>query len=190
MTDKKILIATHNAGKLKEFAALLAPLGFSAISAGELGLPEPDETAETFAGNARLKALAAAQAANMLALADDSGLCVAALQGGPGVYSARYAAGDYPAAFARIIGAASAAGEWRARFVAAICLAWPDGKTSTYIGQADGRIAAAAGSGGFGYDPIFVPDGHTVTYAELGAEEKNKISHRARAFAQVVAALR
>jgi XTP/dITP diphosphohydrolase len=101
------------------------------------------------------------------------------------VFSARYAAGDYPAAFARIIAAASAAGEWRARFAAAICLAWPDGRTATYIGQADGRIAEAAGAGGFGYDPIFVPDGYKVTYAEMGAAEKNRISHRARALAQV-----
>jgi len=154
-----------------------------------MGLPEPEETADTFAGNARLKAVAAAKAAGMLALADDSGLCVAALGGGPGVYSARYAAGDYPAAFARIIAAAVEAGEWRARFVAAICLAWPDGKTATYVGQADGRIAAAAGAGGFGYDPIFVPDGFALTYAELGAGEKNRISHRARALEQVVAAL-
>jgi len=189
MADKKILIATHNAGKLAEFRGLLGPLGFAVSSAGESGLKEPEETAQSFAGNARLKAVAAAKAAGMLALADDSGLCVAALQGRPGVFSARYAAGDYPAAFARIIAAASAAAEWRARFVAAICLAEPDGGTRTYIGQADGVIAPAAGSGGFGYDPIFVPNGYKVTYAELGVEEKNRISHRARAFAQVVAAL-
>jgi len=189
MADRKILIATHNAGKLAEFRALLRKLGFDVSSAGEMGLPEPEETAHTFSGNARVKALAAAQAAGVLALADDSGLCVAALGGGPGVFSARYAAGDYPGAFARIIAAANAAGEWRARFVAAICLAWPDGKTATYIGQADGRIAPAAGAGGFGYDPIFVPDGYAVTYAELGAEEKNRVSHRARALAQLVGAL-
>lgn len=189
MTDKKILIATHNAGKLREFRALLGPLGFAVSSAGELGLAEPEETAGTFAGNAKLKAVAAAKAAGMLALADDSGLCVAALQGGPGVFSARYAAGDYPAAFARIIAAAREAGEWRARFVAAICLAWPDERSATYIGQADGRIAPAAGAGGFGYDPIFVPDGYRVTYAEMGGEEKNRISHRGRALKQVVMAL-
>jgi XTP/dITP diphosphohydrolase len=183
--DKKILIATHNAGKLAEFRGLLRPLGFDVSSAGELGLPEPKETEQNFAGNAKVKALAAARAAGVLALADDSGLCVAALGGGPGVFSARYAGGDYPGAFARIIAAASAAGEWRARFVAAICLAWPDGRSATYIGQADGRIAQAAGAGGFGYDPIFVPDGYAVTYAEMGAGEKNRISHRARALAQV-----
>jgi XTP/dITP diphosphohydrolase len=188
VADRKILIATHNAGKLKEFRALLGPLGFAVSSAGELGLAEPEETADSFAGNARLKAVAAAKAAGMLALADDSGLCVAALGGGPGVFSARYSAGDYPGAFARIIAAASEAREWRARFVAAICLAWPEGKTATYVGQADGRIAQAAGEGGFGYDPIFVPDGYAVSYAEMGAE-KNRISHRARALEQVVAAL-
>ena len=110
---KRVLIATHNAGKLKEFGALLAPLGIEAVGAGAMGLTEPDETASDFAGNAQLKARAAAVAAGMPALADDSGLCVAALGGEPGVLSARYAAGDYPTAFARIIAACGAAGEWR-----------------------------------------------------------------------------
>jgi XTP/dITP diphosphohydrolase len=190
MTGKKILIATHNQGKLKEFAALLTPLGYSVISAAELNLPEPEETGASFAQNARLKALAAAQAANLLALADDSGLCVTALNNAPGIFSARYAAGDFFSAFARIIGAATAANDFRARFVCALCLARPDSSTATYIGQADGMIAPApAGAAGFGYDPIFVPRGHTKTYAELGAV-KDQISHRARAFAQIAAALR
>ncbi|MDD2794244.1 RdgB/HAM1 family non-canonical purine NTP pyrophosphatase [Acidocella sp.] len=187
---KRILIATHNAGKLKEFAALLAPLGIEAVGAGAMGLAEPAESADDFAGNARLKALAAARAAGIAALADDSGLCVAALGGGPGVFSARYAAGDYGAAFTRIIAACAAAGEWRARFVCALCLAQPDGTTATFIGQADGMIAReAGGAGGFGYDPVFVPDGYEKTYAELGSAVKDAISHRARAFAQVAARL-
>ncbi len=184
---RRVLIATHNAGKLKEFASLLAPLGIEAVGAGAMGLAEPDETADDFAGNAKMKARAAAVAAGMPALADDSGLCVAALGGEPGVLSARYAAGDYPTAFARIIAACAAAGEWRARFVCALCLARPDGTTATFIGQADGMIAKAPrGEGGFGYDAVFVPDGLQQTYAELGGEVKDTISHRARAFAQVV----
>jgi XTP/dITP diphosphohydrolase len=186
----RLLIATHNAGKLREFAALLGPLGFEVVSSGELGLVEPDETASDFAGNARLKASLAAKAAGIPALADDSGLCVAALNGAPGLFSARYAAGDYPAAFARIIAAAAAQNEWRAHFVCALCLAQPDGATETYIGQVHGTIAQAPqGEGGFGYDPIFVPDGYAQSFAALGAEVKDKISHRAKALAQVVARL-
>lgn len=185
---KRVLIATHNKGKLAEFQALLGPLGVEAVSAGDLGLGEPEETAMDFAGNARLKALAAASAAGMPALADDSGLCVAALDGKPGVFSARYAGGDYGSAFARIIAACAARDEWRARFVCALCFAQPDGTSETYIGQADGVIARSpSGVGGFGYDPIFVPNGYEKSYAELGAAVKDGISHRARAFAQVVA---
>ncbi len=187
---RRLLIATHNPGKLKEFRALLAPLGFAAISAGEAGLAEPAETGESFAGNARLKARAAARAANMPALADDSGISVAALGNGPGIYSARYAAGDYPAAFARIIAACLAGQEWRARFTCALCLARPNGSTATYLGQADGEIAPAPRGGqGFGYDPIFIPLGHAGTFAELSAAEKDRISHRARAFAQLASVL-
>jgi XTP/dITP diphosphohydrolase len=184
----KIIVATHNKGKLAEFQTLLAPLGWAAVSAGELGLPEPDETGQSFAENARLKARAAAVAAGLPALADDSGLCVAALDGGPGIFSARYAAGDYPAAFEKIIAAAAARDEWRARFVCALCYAKPDGTTTTYIGQADGRIAKSpSGTNGFGYDPIFVPDGYDSTYAELGGAVKDAISHRAKAFEQFAA---
>jgi len=180
----RIVIATRNPGKIKEFLPLLAPLGLEPVSAGELGLPEPEETADDFAGNARIKALAAATASGLPALADDSGLSVAALGGGPGVYSARFAAGDYPAAFARVIAAAQDADEWRAWFTCALCFATPDGTTATYIGEAHGRIALPQGTAGFGYDPIFVPDGYEQSYAELGAEVKDRISHRARAFAQ------
>jgi XTP/dITP diphosphohydrolase len=187
---KRILIATHNPGKLKEFAVLLAPLGIEAVSAGQLGLAEPEETGASFAANAQVKALHAMRASGQLALADDSGLCVAALNGAPGILSSRYGAGDYPAAFQRIIAAAKATNEWRARFVCALCVAQPDGSTATYIGQSDGMIAAApAGGAGFGYDPIFIPFGFDKTYAELGAAVKDQISHRARAFAQLEARL-
>ncbi len=188
---KRILIATHNPGKLAEFKLLLAPLGYSVTSVGELGLPAPEETGMDFAQNAGLKARAAAEAAGMMALADDSGLCVVALAGGPGIYSSRFAGADYPAAFARIIAACEAAGEWRARFVCALALAEPGGKPATYIGQADGVIAKDAyGARGFGYDPIFIPFGYEVSYAALGNEVKNRISHRGRALAQVLAVLK
>ncbi len=184
-----LVIATHNKGKLMEFQALLAPLGWAAVSAAALGLPEPAETGASFAENARIKARAAAAQAGKPALADDSGLCVAALDGDPGIFSSRYAGADYPAAFARIIAAAEARAEWRARFVCALCLAQPDGQTATYIGHAEGRVAPTPrGAAGFGYDPIFIPDGHETTYAELGAV-KDTVSHRALAFAQLRAAL-
>jgi XTP/dITP diphosphohydrolase len=188
---KQLVIATHNPGKLKEFLPLLAPLGLDITSAGALGLPEPEETAPTFHGNARIKALAAARASGLPALADDSGFCVAALNGGPGVFSARYAGGDYPGAFARIIAAAQAAGDWRAWFTCALCLAQPEGDTATYIGLAHGHIAPAPrGAAGFGYDPIFIPAGYEQSYAELGSAVKDRISHRAQAIAQLKAALR
>jgi XTP/dITP diphosphohydrolase len=180
----KIVIATHNPGKIKEFLPLLAPLGLEPVSAGELGLPEPEETSQTFPGNARIKALAAAGASGLPALADDSGISFAALGGAPGIFSARFAAGDYPAAFARILEAAQAADEFRAWFTCALCFAQPDGTTATYIGEAHGRVAAPQGTAGFGYDPIFIPDGYEQSYAELGHETKDQISHRARAFAQ------
>jgi XTP/dITP diphosphohydrolase len=188
---RAILVATHNPGKLKEFESLLAPLGIRAISAAELDLQEPAETGSSFAENAQLKARAAALAAGMPALADDSGLLVAALDNAPGVSSARYAAGDYPAAFARILAAAAQRNDWRARFTCALCLAQPDGATATYIGQVDGEIAKTpAGKAGFGYDPIFRPLGYDQSFAELGAAVKDRISHRARAFAQLMAVLR
>ncbi len=185
----KILIATHNRGKLAEFKSLLGPLGMQIVSAADSGLAEPEETGASFAANAQLKALTAARAAGMAAIADDSGLCVAALGGAPGIFSARYAASGYKAAFNRIIAACEAAAEWRARFVCALCWAMPEGSTATFIGQADGQIARApSGQGGFGYDPIFVPAGYETTYAEMGAE-KHGISHRARAVQQMVRVL-
>lgn len=186
---KKLVIATHNPGKLNEFRNLLAPLGYEVTSSGELGLPEPAETAQDFAGNARIKALAAANASGMKALADDSGLSVSALNGQPGVYSARYAGDDYPGAFSKIIAAAKAKDNWVAWFTCALCLAQPGGGSATYIGEAPGRIAPEPrGENGFGYDPIFIPSGYEQSYAELGGE-KEAISHRARAFEQIRAVL-
>jgi XTP/dITP diphosphohydrolase len=184
-----LVIATHNPGKLAEFSRLLAPLGYESLSAGALGLPEPAETGRDFASNARLKAQAAARASGLCALADDSGLGVAALNGQPGIYSARYAGDDYPGAFAKIIAAARAKENWAAWFTCALCLARPDGATATYIGEADGRIAPEPrGEAGFGYDPLFIPNGYERSYAEMGAQ-KEAISHRARAFAQLRAVL-
>jgi XTP/dITP diphosphohydrolase len=183
-----LVIATHNPGKLAEIADLLRPHGLMLSSAGALGLPEPAETEADFAGNARLKALAAAQAANLPALADDSGFCVAALDGAPGVLSARWAgpAKDFTAAMARIQDQAHADPDRRAWFVCALCLAWPDGHTQTYLGRVDGTwVWPPRGSRGFGYDPMFLPAGATQTYGEISTAEKESDSHRARAFAQV-----
>jgi XTP/dITP diphosphohydrolase len=187
----RLVIATHNPGKLREIAALIAPHGVSAVSAGELGLPEPEETEPDFVGNARLKARAAAAAAAGPALADDSGFCVAALGGAPGVVSARWAGPgkDFAAAMARVWREAGDAADRRAWFVSALCLAWPDGHADTFFARADGQmVGPPRGSNGFGYDPMFVPAGGTLTYGEMDPGEKHAISHRARAFAQLLAA--
>ena len=187
----RLVIATHNPGKLREIAGLLAPHGVSAVSAGELGLPEPEETAPDFAGNARLKAMAAAMAANLPALADDSGFCVAALGGAPGVVSARWAGPDkdFAAAMARVQREAGDAEDRRAWFVCALCLAWPDGQADTFHARAEGTMTwPPRGANGFGYDPMFVPAGGMLTYGEMPAADKHAVSHRARAFAQFLAA--
>jgi XTP/dITP diphosphohydrolase len=187
----RLVIATHNPGKLREIAALIAPHGVSAVSAGELGLAEPDETEPGFVGNARLKARAAATASDGPALADDSGFCVAALGGAPGVVSARWAgpSKDFAAAMARVRREAGDAADARAWFVCALCLAWPDGHTDTFYARADGAMVwPPRGPHGFGYDPMFVPAGGTQTYGEMDPAEKHAISHRARAFAQLLAA--
>jgi len=184
------VLATHNSGKLAEFLPYLAPLGWDVTFAGALGLPEPEETGASFEENARIKARAAALASGLPALADDSGFCAAALDGGPGIFSARYAAGDYPAAFARIIAAAQAAQNWRAKFVCALCFCQPNGADEVFVGEAQGSVAATPRGGlGFGYDPIFIPDGYEQTYAELGAGIKDRISHRALALQKFLAAL-
>ncbi len=187
----RIVLATHNPGKLAEMATLVSPFGFSLISAGALGLPEPEEPAPDFAGNARIKALAAAVASGMVAIADDSGFCVAALGGAPGVFSARWAGPgrDFAPAMARVQREMGNAPDRRAWFVATLCLARPDGETATFMGRVDGTVAPAPrGDRGFGYDPIFLPLGRTRTFGEMTEAEKEMLSHRARAFAQLRAA--
>jgi len=184
-----LVIATHNAGKLREIADLLTPHGLQLISAGQLGLPEPAEDAPDFVGNARLKARAAATAANLPALSDDSGFCVAALDGAPGVHSARFAGPDknFTRAMADIHAQIKDAEDQRAWFICALCLAWPDGHTETFVGRVDGTIAwPPRGTVGFGYDPMFVPQGGSQTYGEMDPAEKHATSHRARAFAQIM----
>jgi XTP/dITP diphosphohydrolase len=187
----RLVLASHNRGKLREIDALMTPFGVAAVSAIDLGLAEPEETAPDFAGNARLKAAAAAAASGLPALSDDSGFCVAALGGAPGVYSARWAGPDkdFAVAMRRVHDELGAAEDRRAWFVCALCLAWPDGETATYLGRAEGMLVwPQRGGQGFGYDPIFVPAGGSLTYGEMDQAEKHATSHRARAMAQLVAA--
>jgi XTP/dITP diphosphohydrolase len=187
----RLVIATHNAGKLREIGELLAPHGIDTVSAGALGLPEPAETAEDFVGNARLKAGAAAAGAGLPALADDSGLCVAGLGGAPGVVSARWAGPekDFSVAMARVQRELGDNPDRRACFVCALALAWPDGACASFYGRAEGSLVwPPRGTLGFGYDPIFVPLGRPETFGEMAPAVKHALSHRARAFAQFVAA--
>ena len=189
--SRKLVLASHNQGKLREFRALLSPLGIAVLSAADLGLPEPDEDAPDFAGNARIKAVAAATASGLPALSDDSGFCVAALDGAPGVLSARWAgpSKDFAAAMALVHQRISTNPDGRAWFVAALCLAWPDGHTETFLGRVDGTVVwPPRGERGFGYDPMFIPLGGQETFGEMGADAKHAVSHRARAFVQVVSA--
>jgi XTP/dITP diphosphohydrolase len=194
-----LVIATHNAGKLREISALLAPYGVNCLSAGSLGLPEPAETGKTFAENALIKARAAAQAAQMVALADDSGLSVAALGGRPGVYTADWAerqwfegeAGrDWYMAMGKVEGMLQALGRDADRscwFSCVLALAWPDGDEKVYEGRVDGTFTwPPRGDKGFGYDPVFVPQGRSETFGEIEPEEKHAMSHRADAFAKLV----
>jgi XTP/dITP diphosphohydrolase len=192
----RFVIATHNSGKLWEMRELLAPYRVEAVSAGDLGLPEPEETGTTFAENARVKAASAARRANCPAFADDSGLCVEALDGAPGIYSARWAgeARDFGAAMRKVEAELQARGArppLRAAFISALCVMWPDGHAEEFEGRVDGElIFPPRGSKGFGYDPIFLPDGHDKTFGEMMSVEKHAIpadgslalSHRARAF--------
>lgn len=193
--EGRIVIATHNAGKLREMRELLAPYGIEAVSAGELGLAEPDETGADFVSNALIKAQAAAHGAGLPALADDSGLCVEALGGAPGIFSARWAgeSKDFAAAMARIEHEAAKSGSTsrRAHFVSALAIAWPDGEMTAVEGKVFGELTfPTRGQKGFGYDPCFTPDGHSRTFGEMTSEEKHGIpadgsqalSHRARAF--------
>lgn len=186
----RLVLATHNPGKVVELAALLAPYRVDVVSAGALGLPEPDETAADFAGNARLKAVAAT-ASGLPALADDSGFCVAALGGGPGVFSARWAGPekDFSRAMELVRAQMAGAADRRAWFVCALCLAWPDGRTATFMGRAEGMaVWPPRGERGFGYDPMFVPAGGRATYGEMEPDEKHAVSHRAVAMAQLLMA--
>lgn len=186
----RLIIATHNPGKLREMSDLLLPHAVEAVSAGDLGLPEPAEDAPDFAGNARIKALTAASTGTP-ALADDSGFCVAALGGAPGVLSARWAgpSKDFAAAMAHVADEMGDAADRRAWFVSALCLAWPDGETATFIGRVDGTVSPSPrGTLGFGYDPIFIPAYSRQTYGEMDPSRKHATSHRARAMAQLFAA--
>ncbi len=190
----RLVVASHNSGKVREIAALLGPLGLAPVSAGELGLPEPEETETTFTGNAALKARAAALASGLPALADDSGLEVFAIGGDPGVYSARWAGPDkdFAAAMQRVWDELRASGaDSDARFVCALALAQPDGSVETFEGEVRGAIVwPPRGDKGFGYDPIFQPDGLTRTFGEMTHEEKLPLTHRARAFEKLVASLK
>ena len=193
-TGSRLVVATHNAGKAVEIAALLDDR-YETVTAGALGLPEPDETEATFVGNAVLKARAAADAAHLPAIADDSGLSVAALDGAPGVLSARWAGEprDFDAAMKRVrreLAERDAAEDAEAWFTCALAVAWPEGPVLAVEGRVEGRLVfPAQGRRGFGYDPIFRPDGHTQTFGEMDPELKHAISHRARAFAKLKAVL-
>lgn len=187
----RLVLASHNPGKVREIEDLLRPHGVEVVSAGALGLPEPPEDAPDFAGNARIKALAAAQASGLPALSDDSGFCVAALGGAPGVFSARWAGPgkDFAPAMERVNREIGDTADRRAWFIAALCLGWPDGHTETFLGRVDGTVVwPPRGELGFGYDPIFLPAGRTRTFGETQPAEKHAVSHRARAFAQLIAA--
>ncbi len=187
----KLVLASHNPGKLAELDELLRPHGVAVVSAGTLGLPEPEEDAPDFVGNARIKALAATRSSGLPALSDDSGFCVAALGGAPGIYSARWAGAgkDFSAAMARVHRELGDAADRRAWFIAALCLAWPDGHAETFMGRVDGTATwPPRGSKGFGYDPMFIPNGAAATFGEMDKAAKHALSHRARAFAQMMAA--
>jgi len=203
--SERLVIATHNAGKLREISALLAPHGVDCVSAGDLGLPEPAETGTTFVENALIKARAAAEAAQLPALADDSGLSVAALGGRPGVYTADWAerqwfegepgkpwqGRDWYMAMGKVEGLLCEQGmdtDRSAWFSCVLAIAWPNGDSAVYEGRVDGALTwPPRGQLGFGYDPVFVPSGRDRTFAEIAPEEKHAISHRADAFAKLVA---
>ncbi|MEP2955050.1 MAG: RdgB/HAM1 family non-canonical purine NTP pyrophosphatase [Sulfitobacter sp.] len=194
-TESRILIATHNAGKLDEMRQLFARHGVEVVGAAEMDLPEPAETETTFVGNARIKAHAAAKATGMPALADDSGIEVEALANAPGVYTADWAetenGRDFIMAMTKtrdLLEEKNASHPRRARFCATLVLAWPDGHDEVFAGKVNGSLVwPMRGEQGHGYDPMFQPDGHDITFAEMDAEQKNSISHRADAFAKLIA---
>lgn len=188
----RLVIASHNPGKIREIADLLGPLGVQVLSAGDAGVAEPEETGNTFAENAELKARTSAEQAKLPALADDSGLAVHALGGDPGIYSARWAGPekDFRLAMEKVNAALGDSPDRRAEFVCALCLAWPDGERRIYEGRVAGTLVwPPRGERGFGYDPIFIPDGHDITFGEMDPADKHRISHRARAFEKLVADL-
>lgn len=187
----RLVVASHNPGKVKEIKELIAPFGIQTLGAAELGLPEPEETGSTFAGNARLKAEAAAKASGLPSLSDDSGLCVDALDGAPGIYSARWAGPDkdFRTAMRRIEELLGEKGilDKRAHFVCALAIAAPGEETDIYEGRVFGTLTfPPRGDKGFGYDPIFLPEGYRFTFGEMDPREKHAMSHRARAFAKFV----
>jgi XTP/dITP diphosphohydrolase len=196
LTEPRLVVATHNAGKHEEISALLAPWGIEVVSAAEMGLPEPEETETTFLGNARIKAHAAAQATGLPALADDSGIEIDALDGAPGVYTADWAetpkGRDFVQAMTRAwneLQAVGASAPYTARFRCTLVLAWPDGHDEVFQGKLEGAcVWPMRGAQGHGYDPMFQPEGREVTLGEMDFAEKNRISHRADAFAKFTAA--
>lgn len=190
-TQQKLVIASHNPGKVREIGELLAPFSADVISAGDLDLPEPDETGLTFVANAELKARASMEGAGLAALADDSGLCVNALGGEPGLYSARWAgpSKDFNIAMAAVHEKLQGFEDKSAYFICVLALAWPDGHVETFEGRINGQIVEPArGLNGFGYDPIFIPNGYNTTFGEFDPEVKTAIAHRAIAFNQLVKA--
>ena len=190
-TEKKLVIASHNKGKIREIGELLAPFGIEVVSAGELGLSEPEETEKTFIGNAQVKSTAAARGANLPALADDSGLVVSALDGAPGIYSARWAGPDkdFDMAMEKVHNGIGNHPDRRASFVCALSLAWPDGHVENFEGRVEGEIVwPKRGGQGFAYDGIFQPKGYDETFGEMDPVKKHQMSHRANAFAQLVKA--
>lgn len=193
LSGSRLVVASHNLGKVREIADLIAPWHLEAVSVGQLGLPEPDETEVTFEGNALLKARAAARGAGLPALADDSGLCVEALDGAPGIYSARWAGPgkDFSLAMNEVQRRLEASGSSSraAWFICALAIAWPDGTEASFLGRIDGQLVwPPRGTRGFGYDPMFIPEGHSMTFGEMDPSEKHAMSHRARAFRKFVEA--
>jgi XTP/dITP diphosphohydrolase len=193
LVEPRLVVASHNKGKVREIGELLAPFRKDAVSAGELGLPEPDETEPTFIGNALIKSRSAARLSGLPALADDSGLCVDALGGDPGIYSARWAgpSKDFNLAMADVHRKMQASGSalTTARFVCALAVSWPDGGDQTFEGTVEGNIVwPMRGTHGFGYDPVFVPTGYDITFGEMDPAKKHAMSHRAKAFALFVEA--
>ncbi len=190
-TGPRLVIASHNPGKVREIQDLVAPFAVAVVAASDLDLAEPEETGASFAANAAIKARAAGRASGLPALADDSGLVVPALGGLPGIHSARWAGPgrDFTAAMRRVEAELAGRDDPSAYFTAALALAWPDGHCEVFEGRVDGALSfPPRGTRGFGYDPIFVPDGHAVTFAEMEPEEKRAISHRGRAFRKLIAA--